>query len=173
MMTVRRSKKWNVINVINFQKWCSLFRMECHFVAVSKICWHASNWSSISFSHWQCPSNGDIFLRFVGLLILSLSSAYQCPHCWGTGLPYGLHIKRTGHNPPRETDASWCVLTTANAAGTNGLTCLWKHGEARDNKFLFTHSMTDQRCITFSIARRSALTAGPSSSRLWVILIDR
>jgi hypothetical protein len=26
------------------------------------------------------------------------------------------------------------VLTTANAAGTNGLTCLPKHGEARDNK---------------------------------------
>jgi hypothetical protein len=20
-----------------------------------------------------------------------------CPHCWGTGLPYGLHIRRTKH----------------------------------------------------------------------------
>jgi hypothetical protein len=27
------------------------------------------------------------------------------------------------------------VLTTADAAGTNGLTCLPKHGRARDNKF--------------------------------------
>jgi hypothetical protein len=22
------------------------------------------------------------------------------PHCWGTGLPYGLHIRITSHNPP-------------------------------------------------------------------------
>jgi hypothetical protein len=42
----------------------------------SKICWHASKWSSISFSHWQCPSDGDFsFPRFVGLLILSLWSS--------------------------------------------------------------------------------------------------
>jgi hypothetical protein len=35
--------------------------------------WHAIKWSSISFSHWQCPSDGDFsFPRFVGLLILSL-----------------------------------------------------------------------------------------------------
>jgi hypothetical protein len=34
MMTVRRSKKWNVIDVINFQKWCSLFSKECHYVAL-------------------------------------------------------------------------------------------------------------------------------------------
>jgi hypothetical protein len=27
------------------------------------------------------------------------------------------------------------VLTIANATGTNGLTCLLKHGGARDNKF--------------------------------------
>jgi hypothetical protein len=31
------------------------------------------------------------------------------------------------------------MLTTANAAGTNGLTCLPKHGIARDNKFLNTN----------------------------------
>jgi hypothetical protein len=52
----------------------------------------------------------------------------QCP-------PYGLHIKRTGHNPPRRPSASWWVLTTVNTAGTNGSTCLPKHGGARDNKF--------------------------------------
>jgi hypothetical protein len=35
--------------------------------------WHASKWSSISFSRWQCPSDGDFsFPRFVCLLILSL-----------------------------------------------------------------------------------------------------
>jgi hypothetical protein len=43
------------------------------------------------------------------------------------------------------------VLTTANAAGTNGLTCLPKHGGAQDNKFLVTHPMTDQRCLTLPL----------------------
>jgi hypothetical protein len=73
-------------------------------------------------------------------------------------------MRRTGHNPPRGPSTGWCVLTTANAAGTNGLTCLPKHGEAQDNKFLVTHPMTDQRCLTSAIARRSALTARLSSS---------
>jgi hypothetical protein len=55
-MTVRRSKKWNFINVINY--------------------WHPPcKWSPISFSHWQCPLDEDFtFPRFVGLLILSLWS---------------------------------------------------------------------------------------------------
>jgi hypothetical protein len=35
-MTVSRSKNWNVINVINFQKWCLLFRKSCHYVALFK-----------------------------------------------------------------------------------------------------------------------------------------
>jgi hypothetical protein len=56
-------------------------------------------------------------------------------HCWGTGLPYGLHIRRTGHSPPRGPSAGWWVLTTANAAGTNSLTCLPKHGGGQDNNF--------------------------------------
>jgi hypothetical protein len=32
-------------------------------------------------------------------------------HCWGTGFPYGLYIRRTGHNPPREPNADRWVLT--------------------------------------------------------------
>jgi hypothetical protein len=40
---------------------------------ISNIYWHASKWSSISFSHWQCPWDREFSLpRFVGLLILSL-----------------------------------------------------------------------------------------------------
>jgi hypothetical protein len=31
MMTVTRSKQ---LNVINFQKWCSLFTKACHYVAL-------------------------------------------------------------------------------------------------------------------------------------------
>ncbi|RVE51674.1 hypothetical protein evm_003646 [Chilo suppressalis] len=53
-------------------------------------------------------------------------------------------IGRLGHDPPRGPSADWRVLTTADAAGTNGLTCLPKHGGARDNTFLVTHPMTDQ-----------------------------
>ncbi|RVE43124.1 hypothetical protein evm_012203 [Chilo suppressalis] len=37
-----------------------------------------------------------------------------------------------GHDPPGGPSADWWVLTTADAAGTNGLTCLPKHGGARD-----------------------------------------
>jgi hypothetical protein len=55
---------------------------------------------------------------------------------------------RAGHNLPRGPSAGWWVLTTANAAGIYGLTCLPKHSGIRDNKFLGTHPMTDQRCLT-------------------------
>jgi hypothetical protein len=57
--------------------------------------------------------------------IWHITSLLMSP-CWGTGLPYGLHLRKTGHNPPRGPSA-WWVLTTANAAGNNGLTCLPKH----------------------------------------------
>jgi hypothetical protein len=76
-------------------------------------------------------------------------------------------MRRTGHNPPSGPSADWWVLTTANTAGTDGLTCLPKHGRTLDNKFLVTHAMTDQRCLTSAIARRSALTV--SSSRYPII----
>jgi hypothetical protein len=40
---------------------------------ISNIYWHASKRCSISFSHWQCPSDREFsFPRSVGLLILSL-----------------------------------------------------------------------------------------------------
>jgi hypothetical protein len=66
--------------------------------------------------------------------------------------PYGLHIKRTGHNPPRGPSVDCWRLTTTNAAGTDALTCLPKHGGALDNKFLVTHPTTDQRCLSSVIA---------------------
>jgi hypothetical protein len=44
------------------------------------------------------------------------------------GLPYGLHVMRMNNNPLRGLNADWWVLTTANAARANGLTCLPKHG---------------------------------------------
>ncbi|RVE40206.1 hypothetical protein evm_015144 [Chilo suppressalis] len=44
-------------------------------------------------------------------------------------------IGRLGHDPPRGLSAGWRVLTTTDAAGTNGLTCLPKHG-IRDRRFL-------------------------------------
>jgi hypothetical protein len=65
----------------------------------------------------------------------------------------GLPIRRTGHNPRRVPSADWWVLTTANTAGTNGLTCLPKHRGAGDNKFLVTHPMTNQCCFASAIVR--------------------
>jgi hypothetical protein len=66
-----------------------------------------------------------------------------------------LLTKRTGNNPPRGSSADWCVLTTANTAGTNSLTYLPKHGGYRDSKFLVTHPMTDQFCLASAIERRA------------------
>jgi hypothetical protein len=84
-----------------------------------------------------------------------------------------LMFKLLGHRPSlwithKENvpgpSADWWMQTTANAAGTNGLTCLPKHEGIRDNKFLVTHPMTDQRCLTSAIAHWSALTVRPSGS---------
>jgi hypothetical protein len=50
----------------------SLARRVAMWLPLKKY-WHASKWSSISFSHWQCPSYGDFsFPRLVGFSILSL-----------------------------------------------------------------------------------------------------
>ncbi|RVE41757.1 hypothetical protein evm_013594 [Chilo suppressalis] len=67
-------------------------------------------------------------------------------------------IGRLGHDPPRGPSADWRVLTTADAAGTNGLTCLPKHGGTRDRRFLVTHPMTVQceSCLTSTIAAKRA-----------------
>ncbi|RVE43094.1 hypothetical protein evm_012268 [Chilo suppressalis] len=40
-------------------------------------------------------------------------------------------IGRLGRDPPRGPSADWRVLTTADAAGTDGLMCLPKHGGTR------------------------------------------
>jgi hypothetical protein len=74
-MTVRCIQKWNVINVIYIQNDWILYQSGLISGVISNIYWHASKWSSISFSHWQCPSDRKFsFPRFVGLLILSLWS---------------------------------------------------------------------------------------------------
>ncbi|RVE47216.1 hypothetical protein evm_008184 [Chilo suppressalis] len=57
-------------------------------------------------------------------------------------------IGRLGYDPTRGPNVDWWVLTTADTAGTNGLTCLPKHGGARDNKFLVTHPMTEYCNLT-------------------------
>ncbi|RVE42536.1 hypothetical protein evm_012816 [Chilo suppressalis] len=67
-------------------------------------------------------------------------------------------IGRLGHDPPRGPSADWRVLTIADTAGTNGLTCLPKHGGARDRRFLVTHPMTDhcENCLNSTIAAERA-----------------
>jgi hypothetical protein len=56
------------------------------------------------------------------------------------------------------------MLTSANAAGTNSLTCLPKHGGARDNKFWTPINDWRLRSLhSFRVQTLSALTARPSS----------
>jgi hypothetical protein len=106
-------------------------------------------------------------------IVSSSSSAYLCPNCWDTDLPYGLHIRRTGHNPPCRPSADWWVLTTVNAAGTNGLTCLSKNGGARNNKFLVTHPMINlyERCLASAMARRAHWPLGYRDPPIIIIII--
>jgi hypothetical protein len=89
------------------------------------------------------PSRYDRVLKFI---IIS----------WGTGLPYGLHTRRMGNNPPCGPSADWCVLTTANTAEINDSTCRPKY-RAQDIKFLVTHQMIDlcECCLTSANSRRA------------------
>jgi hypothetical protein len=66
-----------------------------------------------------------------------------------------------GHRGVMRTTRDQCGVV-----GTNGLTCLPEHGIARDNKFFDIHIKTDQRCLTYAIARRSALTWGYRAPRI-------
>ncbi|RVE47841.1 hypothetical protein evm_007472 [Chilo suppressalis] len=70
---------------------------------------------------------------------------------------------RLGQDPPRGPSTDWRVLTTADVAGTNGLTCPPKHGGTRDRGFLVAHPMADhcENCFTSMIA---AEPHAPSSS---------
>ncbi|RVE48863.1 hypothetical protein evm_006513 [Chilo suppressalis] len=72
-------------------------------------------------------------------------------------------IGRLGHDPPRPPSADWWVLTTADAAGTNALKCLPKHGGTlffliQDRRFLVTHPITNhcESCLTSTIAAERA-----------------
>jgi hypothetical protein len=75
-------------------------------------------------------------MHLLGIFIIIIISLLMSPLLRHTHLPNDSTARRTAHNPPRGPSADWWVLTTANTAGTNGLTCLPKHGGARDIKFL-------------------------------------
>jgi hypothetical protein len=87
-------------------------------------------------------SHFSILIRCaMSVTLVLVFNLHQCIHHrllislrWGKGLPYRLHIKSSGHNLPRGSSTDWWVLTTVNSAQTNGLTCLPKHGRARQIK---------------------------------------
>ncbi|RVE46045.1 hypothetical protein evm_009325 [Chilo suppressalis] len=83
-------------------------------------------------------------------------------------------IGRLGHDPPRGPSADWRVLTTADAAGTNGLTCLPKHGGVRDSEFSVTHPMTDhcESCLTSALAAERAKHLRHRAPILGIIIIN-
>jgi hypothetical protein len=89
--------------------------------------------------------------RQIHQILIIIISLLICPHCWGTGLLYGLPNNRTGHNPPTHNTGTVRISGCyANSTGANGLTYLPKNGEARDKTFLATHPMTDKCCLVLS-----------------------
>jgi hypothetical protein len=89
--------------------WPSGFRKRLTYLLVAPIVFPL--W--ITLPDTRTP-RGEVLFNIISLLM---------PPLLGTGLPYGLHIRRTGHSPPRGASADWWVLKTANAAATNGKTC--------------------------------------------------
>ncbi|RVE40995.1 hypothetical protein evm_014355 [Chilo suppressalis] len=92
-------------------------------------------------------------------------------------------IGRSGDDPPCGPSADWRMLTTADAAGTNGLTCLPKHGGTRDRRFLITHPMTYHcerpdlslnllKLKVFSITRLRALKGSRKISNFTICLLE-
>jgi hypothetical protein len=72
-MTVRRFKKWNVINVIYIQKWYSLFSKKGHYVDLFPKFIDTPVNDRPSLFRIDSVYQMDLsFPRFVGLLILSL-----------------------------------------------------------------------------------------------------
>jgi hypothetical protein len=68
-----------------------------------------------------------------------------------------------GHYPLRRLSADWWMLTTANAAGINGLMCLLKHGGVQDSKFLVPNLIGWPTLLNFRNCTPSVLTAGSSN----------
>jgi hypothetical protein len=98
--------------------------------------------------------------NFCSIIVISLLMSPLLgfrPSLWIT-------LKENGHNPPRGPSADWRLVTTANAVGTNSLTCVPKHslrlkifGYPSDERRL-------QTLLNFHVPTTSALTAGSSSS---------
>jgi hypothetical protein len=73
-------------------------------------------------------------------------------------------IFTTGRLPLKPSLKLEWVLTTANSVGTNGLTCLPKHGGALNNKFWSPYAWPLRTLLSFRDRTPSALSKGPSSS---------
>jgi hypothetical protein len=94
------------------------------------------------------------------------SFSYPYPTKWGRYNMFFIILWYRFRNYFYDRPPAWCqhslklerVVTTANAVGTNSLTCLPKHRGARDSKF-----WSPIRWRTILDRTLSALTAAPSS----------
>jgi hypothetical protein len=81
------------------------------------------------------------------------SSAYWCPHCWGTTFPYGLHIRRTGRNPPSGPSAGWWVIYY-----------FLKYGSSSSNYLLLQNEQSSAEDTAFKKQDKKDAKEGTSSS---------
>jgi hypothetical protein len=119
--------------VWNFVLSCSLLCIHCVSV---KFWWFKNYYLSLATdSH-----NQVYFSLYEEMWLFGLEL-----HKYLFNLSMSTNIRRTGHTPPRVPSVGWWVLTIANAAGTNSLTGLPKHGGAQDSKFLAIQWLTNVR----------------------------
>jgi hypothetical protein len=109
---------WSNVQPRNRQSFCySITRhsVKLTVILLMSLYLFRLNSSWISIIYYKCAFScliTSILMIKQEIVILKYHhhQSYQCPHCWGTGRPYGLHIRRTGHNPPRGSSVGWWVI---------------------------------------------------------------
>jgi hypothetical protein len=124
-----------------------------HVNICEAFCWPSfvANKTRFNFS----PQFGITFQKLLIFhIIIVIISLLMSSLLWHRRSLWNTHKE----NGPKPTTQAQCGLVSANecnAARINVLKFLPKLGGARDNKFLVTHPMTNQRCLTSAIACRA------------------
>ncbi|CAH0403458.1 unnamed protein product [Chilo suppressalis] len=93
-----------------------------YWLLLSGLCALPPSWELLLFySYYTCHSDPTARAQAFPTAGTGRLTTVEATYC----------IERMGHDDPPRVNADWFVVTTADAAGTNGFTCLPKQGRAR------------------------------------------